>query len=55
MQHGPAMHMGPVSKKQVAYRVALKSKQQIAEGTYEFVFEKPDGFHFISMLVRMSE
>ncbi len=46
MQHGPAMHMGAMSKQRVAYEVALKSKQQIAEGTYEYVFEKPDGFRF---------
>jgi ferredoxin-NADP reductase len=46
MQHGPAMHMGSMSKKRAAYSVALKSKQQIAEGTYEFVFEKPEKFRF---------
>jgi ferredoxin-NADP reductase len=46
MQHGPAMHMGPMSKKQAAYKVALKSKQQIAEGTHEFVFERPEEFRF---------
>jgi ferredoxin-NADP reductase len=46
MQHGPAMHMGSMSKKRAAYKVALKSKQQIAEGTYEFVFEKPEEFRF---------
>jgi len=46
MQHGPAMHMGPMSKKRAAYEVALKDKKQIAEGTYEFVFEKPAGFRF---------
>src|SRR5882724_2711652 len=46
MQHGPSMHMGLSSKKIVGYEVALKSKQQIAEGTYAFVFEKPKGFHF---------
>jgi len=46
MQHGPAMHMGAMSKKRAAYEVALKSQKQIAEGTYEFVFEKPEGFRF---------
>jgi len=46
MQHGPAMHIGSMSKKRAAYRVALKSKQQIADGTYEFVFEKPEEFRF---------
>src|SRR6266496_6847781 len=46
MQHGPAMHMRSMSKKRAAYEVALKDKKQIAEGTYEFVFEKPAGFRF---------
>jgi ferredoxin-NADP reductase len=46
MKHGPAMHLGSMSKKRAAYEVALKSKQQIAEGTYEFVFEKPEEFRF---------
>ena len=46
MQHGPAMHMGAMSKKRAAHEVALKGKKQIAEGTYEFVFEKPEGFRF---------
>jgi len=46
MQHRPAMHMGSTSKKRAAYKVPLKSKQQIAEGTYEFVFEKPEEFRF---------
>jgi len=30
----------------VSYEVALKSKKQIAEGTFAFVFEKPAGFQF---------
>jgi ferredoxin-NADP reductase len=38
--------MGSMSKKRVAYEVALNGKQQIAEGTYAFTFEKPEGFHF---------
>lgn len=46
MQHGPAMHLGSMSKQRAAYEVALKGKKQIAEGTYAFVFEKPEGFHF---------
>ena len=46
MQHGPAMHMGAMSKKRAAYEVALKGKTQIAEGTYAFVFEKPKEFRF---------
>src|SRR5574341_839873 len=46
MQHGPAIHIGSMSKKRAAYKVALKGKMQIAEGTYAFVFEKPEGFRF---------
>ena len=38
--------MGSMSKKRAAYEVALNGKQQIAEGTYSFTFEKPEGFHF---------
>ena len=38
--------MGSMSEKRVAYEVALYGKQQIAEGTYAFTFEKPEGFHF---------
>ncbi len=38
--------MGSMSKKRAAYEVALNGKQQIAEGTYAFTFEKPEGFHF---------
>ena len=38
--------MGSMSKKRAAYEVALKGRQQIAEGTYAFTFEKPEGFHF---------
>jgi ferredoxin-NADP reductase len=38
--------MGSMSKKRVAYEVALNGKEQIAEGTYAFTFEKPEGFHF---------
>jgi len=34
------------SMKKASFEVALKSKKQIAEGTYEFVFEKPKGFSF---------
>jgi ferredoxin-NADP reductase len=29
-----------------AFEVALKEKKQISEGTYDFTFEKPKGFHF---------
>ena len=46
MQHGLAMHMGSTFKKRAAHKVALKRKGQIAEGTYEFVFEKPEEFRF---------
>ncbi len=46
MQHGQAMHMESMSKKRAAYEIVLKSKKQIAEGTYAFVFEKPEGFRF---------
>lgn len=46
MQHGPEMHMVSTSKKRAAYKVSLKSKQQITEDTYEFVFERPEEFHF---------
>lgn len=38
-------HIG-FSKKKFSYEVALKWKKQIAEGTYEFAFEKPEGFIF---------
>jgi ferredoxin-NADP reductase len=39
-------HMGSMSKKRAAWEVALKGRKQIAEGTYAFTFEKPEGFHF---------
>lgn len=32
--------------KKASFEVALKDKKQIAEGTWAFVFEKPEGFHF---------
>lgn len=34
------------SMEKKSFEIALKSKKQIAEGTYEFVFEKPKDFHF---------
>jgi ferredoxin-NADP reductase len=34
------------SMKKVSFEIALKGKKQIAEGTWEFVFEKPKGFSF---------
>ena len=34
------------SLKKASFEVALKGKRQIAEGTYEFIFEKPQDFHF---------
>jgi len=36
-----------MTKKRVACEVALKGKEQIAEGTYAFVFEKPKEFRFL--------
>ncbi len=39
------MHFKP-SMKKASYEVALKGKRQIAEGTYEFIFEKPKDFSF---------
>jgi ferredoxin-NADP reductase len=38
-------HLG-FTKKRVAHDVALKGKQQIAEGTMAFIFEKPEDFYF---------
>ncbi len=46
MRHGPAMHMESMSKKRATYEVALKGKKQLAEDTYAFVFEKPEGVRF---------
>lgn len=37
---------GISSMKKASFEVALKSKKQIAEGTWAFVFEKPQGFQF---------
>ncbi len=34
------------SMEKASFEIALKSKKQIAVGTYEFVFEKPKDFHF---------
>ncbi|MGT2467861.1 hypothetical protein ACVOMV_27950 (plasmid) [Mesorhizobium atlanticum] len=34
------------SMKKVSFEVPLKSKEQIAEGSWAFAFEKPDGFRF---------
>ncbi len=34
------------SMEKMSFEVALKDKKQIAEGTYEFIFEKPKGFSF---------
>lgn len=45
MIHSPFMHFKP-SMKKASFEVALKGKKQIAEGTFEFVFEKPKGFTF---------
>jgi ferredoxin-NADP reductase len=55
MQHGPSMHTGSAQQNVVSYKIALKSKKQIAVGTYAFIFEKPEGFHFnAGQHVRMS-
>lgn len=34
------------SMKKASFEIVLKGKKQIAEGTFEFVFEKPEGFSF---------
>jgi len=49
MNHEKYMHMhgGKMSSMQKAsFEVALKGKEQIAEGTWAFRFEKPAGFQF---------
>ncbi len=43
--HGPYSHSGDSIKK-ASFEVALKSKKQITEGTWAFIFEKPQGFQF---------
>ena len=40
------MHGTGVTSKKTSFEVALKSKQQIAEDTWAFIFEKPSGFKF---------
>lgn len=34
------------SMQKTSFEIALKSKKRIAEGTYEFIFERPKDFHF---------
>ncbi len=46
MQHGPGMHRGAAAKQIATFEAAFKSKRQVAEGTYEFTFEKPAGIQF---------
>ena len=49
MDHEKYMHMhgGSMSSmKKASFEVALKSKKQIAEGTWAFTFEKPKEFQF---------
>jgi ferredoxin-NADP reductase len=46
MQHGPGIHIGGINKKLASFEIAYKSKRQIAEGTFEFTFEKPQDFLF---------
>jgi ferredoxin-NADP reductase len=48
MQHGPGLHMGGMKKKLATFEVAYKGKKQIAEGTYEYTFEKPADIHFMA-------
>ena len=38
--------MGMTAMKKASFEIALKGKKQIAEGTFAFVFEKPEGFRF---------
>lgn len=45
LSHLGLNHLTP-SMKKASFEVALKDKKQIAEGTYEFIFEKPKNFHF---------
>lgn len=46
MQHGPQLHMGNRKKKLATFEVAYKGKRQIAEGTFEYTFEKPADLSF---------
>jgi len=49
MNHEKYIHMhggGMSSMKKASFKVALKGKKQIAEGTSAFIFEKPQGFQF---------
>jgi ferredoxin-NADP reductase len=45
-QTGPGMHTGSMAKELATFEATFKSKRQIAEGTYEFTFEKPADLHF---------
>ncbi len=55
MQHGPGLHMGLMAKKIASFEAVYKGKRKVAEGTYEFVFERPEGLHFSAgQHVRMS-
>ncbi len=38
-------HAMPTMEK-ASFEIALRGKRQIADGTYEFIFEKPKNFHF---------
>jgi ferredoxin-NADP reductase len=40
------MHMGGAAKQIATFEATFKSKRQVAEGTYEFTFEKPADLHF---------
>lgn len=46
MQHGPGMHIGAAAKQIATFEATFKGKRQVAEGTYEFTFEKPADLHF---------
>lgn len=49
MDHERYRHMhgqSGSSMKKASFEITLKDKKQIAEGTWAFVFEKPEGFHF---------
>jgi ferredoxin-NADP reductase len=49
MKHGPGMHMmGGMGRKLATYEIAFKGKRKVAEGTYEYRFEKPAEFEFLA-------
>jgi ferredoxin-NADP reductase len=49
------MHIGAAAKQIATFETTFKGKRQVAEGTYEFTFEKPVDLHFqAGQHVRMS-